>query len=161
MFSLKQEIGLNELLKGYQLEDSVRRVLCAMVLLGYHLMIVYVLGNTEGDLVQAAAILDDQLKVIFPAFFFCVLTMLETKLPSRISKSPSKAGQHKQFQSTEMKWLLMLFDCRPIPMVCGSCSSKGDWNWFRETSPKPLVGTRNRGSRRTYGRNSTTFVTGS
>ena len=34
-----------------------------MVLLGYHLLVVYVLGNTDGDLVQASAILDDQLKV--------------------------------------------------------------------------------------------------
>ena len=63
ILSCSQEIGLKELLKGYQLETSVRRSLCAMVLLGYHLLVVYVLGNADGDLVQASAILDDQLKV--------------------------------------------------------------------------------------------------
>ena len=57
---------MKELARGYQLENTLRRSLCAMVLLGYHLLVVYVLGNTDGDLVQASAILDDQLKVRLP-----------------------------------------------------------------------------------------------
>jgi len=88
-FTGTREIGLNELLKGYQLEDSVRRVLCAMVLLGYHLMIVYVLGNTEGDLVQAAAILDDQLKAnpngVWFLFFKGRLELVQGNIPEAIS----------------------------------------------------------------------------
>lgn len=60
-----QATGLKELEKGYQLEGSIRRVLCALVLLGYHLVIVYALGNSEGNLIQARAILDEQLKVLY------------------------------------------------------------------------------------------------
>ncbi len=58
-----QTVGLSELEKGYESEESIRRVLCAIVLLGYHLIIVYVLSNGEGNLVQANAILEEQLKV--------------------------------------------------------------------------------------------------
>lgn len=66
MYSLSvvQSVGLRELEKGYELERSIRRILCAIVLLGYHLIIVYVLSNDEGNLVQASAILEEQLKVI-------------------------------------------------------------------------------------------------
>lgn len=58
-----QSVGLSELEKGYELQTSIRRVLCAIVLLGYHLIVVYVLSNGEGNLVQANAILEEQLKV--------------------------------------------------------------------------------------------------
>lgn len=58
-----QSVGLSELEKGYELQTSIRRVLCAIVLLGYHLIVVYVLSNGEGNLVKANAILEEQLKV--------------------------------------------------------------------------------------------------
>ena len=61
--SSSQAIGLRELERGYQLEGSIRRILCAISLLGYHLIIVYALGNGEGNLAQANAILEEQLKV--------------------------------------------------------------------------------------------------
>lgn len=62
-FSGSRSVGLSELEKGYELETSIRRVLCAIVLLGYHLIVVYVLSNGEGNLVQANAILEEQLKL--------------------------------------------------------------------------------------------------
>lgn len=62
-FSGSRAVGLRELEKGYQLENSVRRVLCALVLLAYNLIVVYVFSNGEGNLTQASAILDEQLKV--------------------------------------------------------------------------------------------------
>lgn len=71
-----QSVGLSELEKGYELETSIRRVLCAIVLLGYHLIIVYVLSNGEGNLVQANAILEEQLKVKFLLFNNVVCTHL-------------------------------------------------------------------------------------
>ena len=55
-------MGLRELEKGYQQQDSIRRVMCAMIILGYHLLVLYVLGTGEGNLVQARSILDEQLK---------------------------------------------------------------------------------------------------
>lgn len=58
-----QETGLRELEIGYQQTDSIRRVLCAMVLLGYHLIVTYILGNGEGNLLQCHSILEDQLRV--------------------------------------------------------------------------------------------------
>lgn len=57
-------MGLSELEKGYELQKSIRRVLFALVLLGYHLIIVYALSNGEGNLVKASAILEEQLKVL-------------------------------------------------------------------------------------------------
>lgn len=64
-------MGLSELERGFHLEGSLRRVLCALVLLGYHLIATYVLGTSEGDLKMAQTILDDHLKVkiIYGAFF--------------------------------------------------------------------------------------------
>lgn len=62
-FFFKQHLGLAELEKGFYLEGSLRRVLCALVLLGYHLIATYVLGTSEGDLEMAQIILDDHLKV--------------------------------------------------------------------------------------------------
>ncbi|XP_046440648.1 tetratricopeptide repeat protein 39B-like [Daphnia pulex] len=62
-FSGSRSVGLSELEKGYELQTSIRRVLCAIVLLGYHLIVVYVLSNGEGNLVQANAILEEQLKL--------------------------------------------------------------------------------------------------
>ncbi|XP_046644952.1 tetratricopeptide repeat protein 39B-like isoform X2 [Daphnia pulicaria] len=62
-FSGSRSVGLSELEKGYELQTSIRRVLCAIVLLGYHLIVVYVLSNGEGNLVQANAILEEQLRL--------------------------------------------------------------------------------------------------
>jgi len=87
-FTGTREIGLKELAKGYQFETSVRRSLCAMVLLGYHLLVVYVLGNADGDLVQASAILDDQLKInpngVWFLFFKGRLEMVQGNIPEAI-----------------------------------------------------------------------------
>ncbi|XP_068206005.1 tetratricopeptide repeat protein 39B-like isoform X2 [Palaemon carinicauda] len=62
-FSGNKHLGLAELERGFFLEGSLRRVLCALVLLGYHLIATYVLGTAEGDLEMAQVILDDHLKL--------------------------------------------------------------------------------------------------
>ncbi|XP_066944412.1 tetratricopeptide repeat protein 39B-like isoform X1 [Macrobrachium rosenbergii] len=59
----QKHLGLAELERGFYLEGSLRRVLCALVLLGYHLIATYVLGTSEGDLEMAQVILDDHLKL--------------------------------------------------------------------------------------------------
>ncbi|XP_068206006.1 tetratricopeptide repeat protein 39B-like isoform X3 [Palaemon carinicauda] len=59
----QKHLGLAELERGFFLEGSLRRVLCALVLLGYHLIATYVLGTAEGDLEMAQVILDDHLKL--------------------------------------------------------------------------------------------------
>lgn len=73
-----QHLGLAELEKGFYLEGSLRRVLCALVLLGYHLIATYVLGTSEGDLEMAQIILDDHLK-LYPngAWFLFFAARLE------------------------------------------------------------------------------------
>lgn len=60
---LLQYLGLSELQKGFELEGSLRRVLCALILLGSHLVFAYVLGTADGDIELAKSILDDQLTV--------------------------------------------------------------------------------------------------
>lgn len=77
-FSGNKHLGLKELERGFFLEGSLRRVLCALVLLGYHLIATYVLGTAEGDLEMAQVILDDQLK-LYPngAWFLFFAARLE------------------------------------------------------------------------------------
>ena len=67
-------MGLRELEKGYQQQDSIRRVMCAMIILGYHLLVLYVLGTGEGNLVQARSILDEQLKARYISFSIRLVT---------------------------------------------------------------------------------------
>jgi hypothetical protein len=54
---------LQELETGYRLHESLRQVLCVMVLLGYHLIVVYVLSHSDGDLKFCDEILKRQLQV--------------------------------------------------------------------------------------------------
>ena len=63
MSDKQQKMGLRELEKGYLQEDSIRSVLCALVLLGYHLIVVYVLSSDDGNLALVHSILEGQLKV--------------------------------------------------------------------------------------------------
>ncbi|XP_071532813.1 tetratricopeptide repeat protein 39B-like isoform X3 [Panulirus ornatus] len=74
----QKHLGLAELERGFFLEGSLRRVLCALVLLGYHLIATYVLGTSEGDLEMAQVILDDHLK-LYPngAWFLFFAARLE------------------------------------------------------------------------------------
>ncbi|XP_065556695.1 tetratricopeptide repeat protein 39B-like isoform X2 [Artemia franciscana] len=62
-FSSSRSYGLEELERGYNLENSMRRILCAMVLLGNHLIMAYVLGTGEGDLKLADRIVTEQLQL--------------------------------------------------------------------------------------------------
>ncbi|XP_049846348.1 tetratricopeptide repeat protein 39B-like isoform X1 [Schistocerca gregaria] len=62
-FSGNKEVGLRELQAGYQLHNSIRQVLCVMTLLGYHLIVLYVLSHTDGDLDFCDEILSTQLKM--------------------------------------------------------------------------------------------------
>ncbi|KAF2357106.1 Outer membrane protein Iml2/Tetratricopeptide repeat protein 39 [Trinorchestia longiramus] len=62
-FSGNKYLGLSELQKGFELRGSLRRVLCALILLGSHLLFAYVLGTADGDIQLAQSILDDQLEL--------------------------------------------------------------------------------------------------
>lgn len=58
-----QELGLKELHAGYDLKQGLRHVLSVMTLLTYHLITVYVLSHSDGDLELCDAILKTQLLV--------------------------------------------------------------------------------------------------
>ncbi|XP_045482723.1 tetratricopeptide repeat protein 39B-like isoform X3 [Harmonia axyridis] len=60
-FSGNKELGLNDLQKGYHLE-GIRQILCIMTLLGYHLMVLYIVSHSEGDLRICDEILKKQLE---------------------------------------------------------------------------------------------------
>ncbi|CAG7828623.1 unnamed protein product [Allacma fusca] len=60
-FSGNRETGLHQLDIGVNLRGSLRQVLCAMVLLGYHLFVSYVLGYGDGNLDLCEKILKQQL----------------------------------------------------------------------------------------------------
>ncbi|KAJ9575327.1 hypothetical protein L9F63_025722, partial [Diploptera punctata] len=62
-FSGSKGVGLQELETGYRLHHSIRQVLCVMTLLGYHLIVVYVLSHTDGDLDFCDEILRSQLQL--------------------------------------------------------------------------------------------------
>uniref|UniRef100_A0A1A9VR88 Tetratricopeptide repeat protein 39B n=1 Tax=Glossina austeni TaxID=7395 RepID=A0A1A9VR88_GLOAU len=60
-FSGDRDAGLEDLNRGYK-TPGLRQVLCAVTLLGYHLIVCYILGHQEGDLVLCDDILQTQLQ---------------------------------------------------------------------------------------------------
>ncbi|XP_065349892.1 tetratricopeptide repeat protein 39B-like isoform X2 [Cloeon dipterum] len=61
-FTGSKEVGLQELETGYNLDKSLRQVLCTMTLLGYHLIVVFTLNHVEGDVQLCERILNNELK---------------------------------------------------------------------------------------------------
>lgn len=61
-FSGNKQMGLDDLLAGAKMQ-GLRQVLCMMNLLGYHLIVCYVLSHQEGDLSFCDEVLDKQLTV--------------------------------------------------------------------------------------------------
>ncbi|XP_030379809.1 tetratricopeptide repeat protein 39B-like [Scaptodrosophila lebanonensis] len=60
-FTANKHSGLNDLYIGYQ-EAGLRQVLCALTLLGYHLMVVAMLSHQHGDLTLCQDILSAMLE---------------------------------------------------------------------------------------------------
>lgn len=69
-FSGNKEIGLNDLITGYHMEGGLRRILCTMTLLGYNLIVCYVLCYQDGDLEFCSQILEKQLEVSVRVFYY-------------------------------------------------------------------------------------------
>lgn len=59
-FSGNKKNGIDDLVTGYNL-PGLRQVLCALTLLGYHLIVCYVLSHQEGDLKFCDEVLNKQL----------------------------------------------------------------------------------------------------
>lgn len=64
-FSGNKQMGIQDLLTGSKM-TGLRQVLCVMTLLGYHLIVCYVLSHHEGDLEFCDAMLQQQLSVSEP-----------------------------------------------------------------------------------------------
>jgi tetratricopeptide (TPR) repeat protein len=60
-FSGNKQTGLNDLIEGYKTQ-GLRQILCLMTLLGYNLIVLYVLSHQEGDIKLSEEILEKQLK---------------------------------------------------------------------------------------------------
>lgn len=76
---LFQELGLSELMAGYELHEGLRQVLSIMTLLTYNLFAVCVLSHQEGNLQLCEDILEEQLKACIlhlnydgPMFFLLI-----------------------------------------------------------------------------------------
>lgn len=61
-FSGNKQSGLQDLIAGSQM-SGLRQVLCVMTLLGYHLIVCYILSHQEGDLDYCDKMLQQQLTV--------------------------------------------------------------------------------------------------
>lgn len=61
-FSGNKQMGLQDLMAGSKM-TGLRQVLCVMTLLGYHLIVCYVLSAREGDLKFCDDVLEQQLSV--------------------------------------------------------------------------------------------------
>lgn len=61
-FSGNKQCGLDDLMLGSEME-GIRQVLCVMTLLGYNLIVCYVLSHQEGDLELCEKILTKQLTI--------------------------------------------------------------------------------------------------
>ncbi|XP_015755640.1 PREDICTED: tetratricopeptide repeat protein 39B-like [Acropora digitifera] len=95
--------GLEHLERGC-LSKNLRSPMCAMVLLAYHSVITYYLGNGEGDVIYAEEILQPQLKA-FPKgaiflYYAARIKQVQGKLDEAIEKyndSISSQSEWKQF----------------------------------------------------------------
>ncbi len=67
-FSGNKQVGMQDLVAGVRM-TGIRQVLCVMTLLGYHLIVCYVLSHQEGDLEFCDEMLNEQLQVR-KSFFF-------------------------------------------------------------------------------------------
>jgi len=61
-FSGNKQMGMEDLMTGCKM-TGLRQVLCIVTLLGYHLIVCYVLSHQEGDLVFCGEVLEKQLSV--------------------------------------------------------------------------------------------------
>ena len=61
-FSGNKQMGLDDLLAGAKM-SGLRQILCMMTLLGYNLIVCYVLSHQEGDLAFCDDVLSQQLIV--------------------------------------------------------------------------------------------------
>lgn len=61
-FSGNKQMGMQDLMAGAKM-TGLRQVLCVMTLLGYHLIVCYVLSHQEGDLEFCEEVLNQQLSV--------------------------------------------------------------------------------------------------
>lgn len=61
-FSGNKQMGMQDLVTGAKM-GGLRQVLCTMTLLGYHLIVCYVLSHQDGDLVFCDEMLKQQLSV--------------------------------------------------------------------------------------------------
>lgn len=61
-FSGNKQMGLQDLMTGAKM-TGLRQVLCVLTLLGYHLIVCYVLSHQEGDLELCHEMLEQQLSV--------------------------------------------------------------------------------------------------
>lgn len=109
-----QQVGIDDLNKGYQME-GIRRILCIMTLLGYHLIVLYVLSHQEGDLDMCEKILKEQLK-LYPSgvwflFFRGRLEFMKCNLQNSVEwymkswKSQSMWPQFHHICFWELLWL--------------------------------------------------------
>ena len=73
-FSGNKRLGMQDLYSGAKM-TGLRQVLCVMTLLGYNLIVCYVLSHQEGDLVFCEDILKKQLTVSSFKLFNVFLTL--------------------------------------------------------------------------------------
>lgn len=90
-FSGNKQMGIQDLMSGSKM-TGLRQVLCVMTLLGYHLIVCYVLSHQEGDLNFCDELLNRQLTVSFEKFDFL-------EIPSSLSVSSSTRTEFGFFSS--------------------------------------------------------------
>lgn len=147
-FSGNKQMGLQDLMTGAKM-TGLRQVLCVLTLLGYHLIVCYVLSHQEGDLELCNEMLEQQLSV-------STLCVIEVRFEY------SKSFRIIEIHTIHRNDILMT---KPSAHSCtrtesGSCFSRAGSSSCAATWTRPWCGTKSRGGRRTFGRSSTTFATG-
>ncbi|XP_017781024.1 PREDICTED: tetratricopeptide repeat protein 39B-like isoform X2 [Nicrophorus vespilloides] len=113
-FSGNKTVGINDLLAGYNMQ-GLRQILCVMTLLGYHLIVLYVLSHQEGDLKLCEEILVGQFKKypqgVWFLFFKGRLEFMKGNLNSSLEwykkswKSQEMWPQFHHFCFWELLWV--------------------------------------------------------
>lgn len=137
-FSGNKQMGLQDLMTGSKM-TGLRQVLCVLTLLGYHLIVCYVLSHQEGDLELCNEMLEQQLSVST----LRVIEIDEIRAIYRNDILMTKPSAHSCTRTES-----------------GSCFSRGGSSSCAATWTRPWCGTKSRGGRRTCGLNFTTSVFG-
>ncbi|BES91165.1 IHypothetical protein2 [Nesidiocoris tenuis] len=138
-FSGSKELGLEELMAGYKLDQGLRQVLSIMTLLVYNLFAIYMLSHQEGNLKLCEEILEEQLQRypegVWFLYFRGRLEFMNGNIPEAITwylkswESQSEWPQFHHLCEWELMWIYFATqDWKKAECHAASLLEKSRWS---------------------------------